>query len=37
LAVSDYDRVFTRLLLNDWDAALADYRLTLRLAPRTFS
>lgn len=31
-----YDRAFTHLLLNDWDAALADYRLTLRLAPRDF-
>jgi hypothetical protein len=31
-----YDRAFTHLLLNDWEAALADYQHTLRLAQRDF-
>jgi tetratricopeptide (TPR) repeat protein len=31
-----YDRAFTHLLLNDLDAALADYQRTVQLAPRGF-
>jgi tetratricopeptide (TPR) repeat protein len=31
-----YDRAFTRLLMEDFDGALADYEKTLKLSPRGF-